>query len=243
MRPVAPAISQATTSVSDDQSADRSMASRLIGWVRGQEAGHTEGGRDAGPPVPTRVLGKIVSALAGRPSPSILDLGPVVGPNVAFFGETLGCRLQLEDLYADVDRVSGDDAASSLSALVSERFAAIDGPFDAILCWDIFDYLDKPSAQLLGRELVARVRPGGLLAGVFQTQLDTSVSHTKYVILDVGHLQYRTFPARRPRQTVFQSRDIERLFPGLTVTDSVLMLNRTREVLLRKRVPPAEPRP
>lgn len=229
--------------MSDDQSSDRSLASRLFGWARGHEAGHAEGGRDAGPPVPTRVLGKLVSALSGRPSPSILDLGPVVGPNVAFFGETLGCRLQLEDLYADVDRVSGDEAADGLSTLLTARVADIGGTYDAILCWDIFDFLDKPAAQLLGRELVARLRPGGLLAGVFQTQLDTSLSHTKYVIVDVGHLQYRTCPARRPRQTVFQNRDVERLFPGLTVLDSVLMLNRTREVLLRKRVPPAEPRP
>ena len=229
--------------MSDDHSADRSLTSRLFGWVRGQEAGHGEGGRDAGPPVPTRVLGKLVSALAGRPGPSILDLGPVVGANVAFFGETLGCRLQLADLYADLDRVAADDPDDTLPGLLTARFASVTDTYDAILCWDVFDYLDKASAQVLGRELASRLRPGGLLSAVFQTQLDPAASHTKYVIVDVGHLQYRTYPARRARRTVFQSRDIERLFPGLTVSDSVLMLNRTREVLLRKRVSPPEPRP
>ncbi len=228
--------------MSDDHSADRSLTSRLFGWVRGQEASRAEGGRDAGPPVPTRVLGKLVSALTGRPNSSILDLGPVVGANVAFFGETLGCRLQLADLYADLDRVAAADTDDALPAFLTARFASITDTYDAILCWDVFDYLDKASAQLLGRELVARLRPGGVLAAVFQTQLDATASHTKYIILDVGHLQYRTYPAKRGRRTVFQNRDIERLFPGLTVTDSVLMLNRTREVLLRKRASPPEPR-
>jgi hypothetical protein len=188
------------------------------------------------------VLGKLVSALTGRPSPSILDLGPVVGANVAFFGETLGCRLQLADLYADLDSVAADQAMDALPAFLTARFATITDTYDAILCWDVFDYLDKASAQVLGRELVARLRPDGLLAALFQTQLDSTASHTKYLIVDVGHLQYRTYPARRARRTVFQNRDIERLFPGLTVSDSVLMLNRTREVLLRKRVSPPAPR-
>ena len=40
-------------------------------------------------------------------------------------------------------------------------------------------------------------------------------------------------------RTVFQNRDMERLFVGLGVTESFLLLNKTREVLLRKKAPPA----
>ena len=37
-------------------------------------------------------------------APVLLDLGPVVGANVAFFGEQLGCKIFIEDLFADIDR-------------------------------------------------------------------------------------------------------------------------------------------
>lgn len=226
----------------DKQRVERSLADRLFGWARGGDASHAEGGRDEGPPVPTKVLGKLVTALAGRPAPSMLDLGPVVGSNVAFFGEALGCRLHLEDLYADVDRVaaSGDD--ETLPAVLSARFETITETFDAVLCWDLFDHLDKASAKAVGQAVAERVRPGGLVMGVFQTQLDPAPVRTRYVIVDAGHLQHRTYPSTRGRRTVFQSRDVERLFPGLTVSDSILMLNRTREVLLRKCVSPADSR-
>jgi hypothetical protein len=95
----------------------------------------------------------------------------------------------------------------------------------------------------LAKELVALLKPGGLLLGFFQTQANPDPSYTKYVIMDVGHLQYRTIPAAHGRRTIFQNRDIDRLFPGLSVSDSFLMLNRTREMLLRKRAAPAASKP
>jgi len=223
--------------VSDEHSAERSLTSRLFGWARGSEAVHDEGGRDAGPPVGTKVLGRFVKALAGRPSPSLLDLGPVVGPNVAFFGEELGCRLQVEDLYADLERLAAAAALDTLATHLKTRLTHPPESFDGILCWDVFDYLDKPSAQVLAAELVARLKPGGVLMAFFQTQANAASTYTKYVILDAGQLQYRTYPAAHGRRTIFQNRDIDRLFAGLSVSDSFLMLNRTREMLLRKRVP------
>lgn len=225
-----------TTRVSDEPSAERSLTSRLFGWARGSESVHDEGGRDAGPPVGTKVLGRFVKALAGRPSPSLLDLGPVVGPNVAFFGEELGCRLQVEDLYADLERLASAAALETLPTHLKTRLAHPPESFDGILCWDVFDYLDKPSAQVLAAELVARLKPGGMLMAFFQTQANAASSYTKYVILDNAQLQYRTYPAAHGRRTIFQNRDIDRLFAGLSVSDSFLLLNRTREMLLRKRV-------
>ncbi len=222
--------------VSDDTD-DRSLASRLFGWARGTDAGHADGSRDAGPPMATKALGKFVKALAGRPTASILDLGPVVGANVAFFGEELGCRLQVEDLYADLERHAAPPTLETLPAFLESRLTHAPDSFDGVLCWDVFDYLDKPAAKALAASVVARLKPGGLLMAFFQTQANTAASYTKYVIADAGHLQHRTYGASHGRRTVFQNRDIERLFPGLTVTDSFLMLNRTREVLLRKRVP------
>jgi hypothetical protein len=63
--------------------------------------------------------------------------------------------------------------------------------------------------------------------------------YTRYVIADTNHLNYRTSPAAHGKRTVFQNRDMERLFVGLGVTESFLLLNKTREVLLRKKAPAA----
>ena len=49
-------------------------------------------------------LRKFLASLTLRDSPVLMDLGPVVGPNVTFFGERLGCKIILEDLFADLDR-------------------------------------------------------------------------------------------------------------------------------------------
>ena len=52
----------------------------------------------------TKALRKFLAALTAHESPVLLDLGPVVGSNVSFFGEQLGCKIFVEDLYADIDR-------------------------------------------------------------------------------------------------------------------------------------------
>jgi len=42
----------------------------------------------------------ILSILSTKDGPTLLDLGPVVGPNIAFFGEHLGCKVLVEDVAA-----------------------------------------------------------------------------------------------------------------------------------------------
>ena len=58
----------------------------------------------SGAQFPTKALRKFLATLTSRPNPVLLDLGPVIGANVSFFGEQLGCKILVEDLYADIDR-------------------------------------------------------------------------------------------------------------------------------------------
>src|SRR5215216_5507434 len=77
----------------------------------------------AGDPVfATKVLRKFLTCLTSRDSPVLLDLGPVVGSNVSFFGEQLGCKIFVEDIYADVDRHVRDDKLDQLPAFLKTRF-------------------------------------------------------------------------------------------------------------------------
>ena len=45
---------------------------------------------DEGQLFPTKALRKFLACLTSRESPVLMDLGPVVGSNVTFFGERLG---------------------------------------------------------------------------------------------------------------------------------------------------------
>src|SRR5258705_8933018 len=52
----------------------------------------------------SKALRKFLACLTAREMPVVLDLGPVVGGNVAFLGEQLGCKIFVEDIFADLDR-------------------------------------------------------------------------------------------------------------------------------------------
>src|SRR5438105_10478191 len=117
----------------------------------------------------TKALRKFLTCLTSRESPVLLDLGPVVGGNVSFFGEQLGCKIFVEDIFADVDRHIRGDKLEALPACFKARFPQADGSVDGILCWDIIDYLDRPSALDLAAQLSRVLRPDGALLGFFVT--------------------------------------------------------------------------
>lgn len=184
----------------------------------------------------TKALKKLLSTLAARDTPSILDLGPVIGNNLSFFGEQLGCKIFVEDIYVEIERHLRAGTLDELSAFLSKRFPQPDGSIDGILCWDTLDYLDRPSAQALATQLTRILRPEGALLGFFGNAQprDAAATYTKYVIADEANLRHRPYPASRGRQAVLANRDIIRLFEGLRVSDSFLMKNNIREILFRK---------
>jgi hypothetical protein len=188
----------------------------------------------ADPVFATKALRKFLTLLTAHPSPVLLDLGPVVGSNVSFFGEQLGCKIFVEDIFADLDRHVREGKTDLLPAFLKKRFPQEDNAVDGILCWDLIDYLDRPAAQELAHELTRVLRPDGALLGFFGTAQAREARYTKYIIVDEVNLKHRSYPASRSRQAILLNRDIIRLFPGLRVSDSFLLQNNLREILFRK---------
>jgi hypothetical protein len=182
----------------------------------------------------TKALKKFLTTLTSREMPVLLDLGPVVGSNVSFFGEQLGCKIFVEDLFADLDRHIREGKLENLPGFLQKRFPQATGAVDGILCWDLIDYLDRPAAQALATELMRVLRPDGALLGFFGTAQPREMRYTKFIILDNVTLKYRSYPAARGRQATLLNRDIIRLFSELRVSDSFLLQNNLREVLFRK---------
>jgi hypothetical protein len=188
----------------------------------------------ADPVFATKALRKFLTSLTSRESPVLLDLGPTVGSNVSFFGEQLGCKIFVEDIYADLERHVRGGTLEALPEFLQKRFRQADGSVDGILCWDLIDYLDRASAQALATELVRVLRPDGALLGFFGTAQPRETRYTKYIIVDEVNLKHRTYAASRARQAALLNRDIIRLFTGLRVSDSFLLQNNLREILFRK---------
>ena len=183
----------------------------------------------------TKALRKFLATLTSRESPVLLDLGPVVGSNVSFFGEQLGCKIFVEDIFADVDRHVKAGTLEALPAFFKGRFPQQEASVDGILCWDLIDYLDRPAAQELAHQLTRMLRPDGALLAFFRaTATSQDQRYTKFVVVDETNLKHRAYPAARGRQAVLLNRDIIRLFSGLRVSDSFLLQNNLREILFRK---------
>jgi Methyltransferase domain len=189
--------------------------------------------------LPTKALPKFLSGLSGREQPMLLDLGSVVGGNLNFFGEQLGCKITVEDLTKDIDRHVQDDKVGALPGFFERRFSQPDATFDGILCWDVFDYLEKPAVQALATQVVRLLRPEGLVLAFFnhtETPSPGSPTYTRHVVIDPRTLEHRTYPAARGKQKPLPNRDLQRLFAPLTITDQFLLKTNVREVIFRKPV-------
>jgi hypothetical protein len=184
---------------------------------------------------PTKALLKFLANVAVKPAPVLLDLGPVVGTNVSFFGEELGCRIRVEDLFTDIERHATSGTIDQLPAFFRTRFKSEPGTIDGILCWDVFDFLDRAAATALAATLARLLVADGSLLGFFSTAIAPGRAlYTKYVVVDRGTLRYRTYGGTQARQRSLQNRDIIKLFETLRVSDSFLMKTNMREIIFRK---------
>jgi cyclopropane fatty-acyl-phospholipid synthase-like methyltransferase len=188
------------------------------------------------PPVHTKALSKFLASLGARQQPRLLDLGPVVGHNVTFFGEQLGCKIFVEDVSADIERHAQDGKLDAMPAFLATRFPQPDATFDGVLCWDIFDYLDKKAGQALAGQLARLLKPDGVLLAIFNASEPKPgpATYTKNIVVDPTTLKQRPYPATRGRLKPILNRDIIRMFEPLRVTEQFLLKTNIREVLFRK---------
>jgi methyltransferase family protein len=186
--------------------------------------------------VSSKAFPKFVSALSQQPEPTVvIDFGPVIGGNVQFLGERLGCKLFIQDLVGEFDRQRKAGNTEGLAAALEARLQQEDNSVDGVLCWDLFDFLDKTTAQSLAKRVTKMLKPGGAVMGLFCTSNVEKAPFTKYEVVDEQSLRHRVHAVTGGFKQALQNRDIIRMFEGLVVSDSFLLKNNTREILLRKK--------
>jgi hypothetical protein len=182
----------------------------------------------------SKVLPKVLAALSHVAGPILMDLGPVVGSNIAFFGEQLACKIFVEDMFAEVEAHARRGERATLGAALVARLQRPPGSIDGVLCWDLFDYLDRAASQALAAHLVTLLRPGGILYGFFGATQAELAHYTRFTVDGSDTLRLRTVPATPTKRNVLVTRDINRMFGGLIVSESVLLKSNARETLFRK---------
>jgi len=189
---------------------------------------------------PTMAPSRFFDALQGREAPVILDLGSAIGSNVTFLGEQLGCKVFIEDLFSNLDRIvkqqpSGKDMEEALQAAVASRITQETDTVDGVLCWDIIEHLTPPIGRSLAAALVRVLRPGGgLLMVSFGTKRCYIPGHRRYEIIGRSEMRYRFERGASLQLRVLQSREVIQMFRELNVVDSFLLKTHTREMIFRK---------
>jgi SAM-dependent methyltransferase len=184
----------------------------------------------------SKTLARFLDLLFARPNAEVVDLGPVIGQNITFLGERVGCKIHVEDLFSDIDRHVQNDKLDQLPEFLGGRFSMPASSIDAVLGWDVFDYLAPMAATALASELMRILRPGGVFLGFFGARASDNPQYTKYFIDDETHLRYRFYPSACTRRWVLQNRDINIMFAGLEICETVLLKSGVREILFRKRI-------
>ena len=119
---------------------------------------------------PRRRFPKLVASLRRRMRRSCWTSVRSSASNVAFCGERLGCKLFIEDLVADVDRQLRGNVDRGAGRPSSRSGSACRMPASTgIICWDLFDFLDKAAVAALARQIVRMLKPGGAVMGFFCT--------------------------------------------------------------------------
>jgi hypothetical protein len=156
----------------------------------------------------------------------LLDLGPARQTTITFFIER-GFKVYTEDLLAtwqyfleDEEQrakklASGADRSHLTPEARANRFLETtmlypDDTFDAVLMWDILDYLDNDLMAKLAARITSLVRDGGVVFAMFHTR--KPILFHRYRVLDAQNLEL--IPATCPfqPQRVFQNREISNLF-------------------------------
>jgi hypothetical protein len=157
---------------------------------------------------------------------AVLDLGPARPENVAFFAR-LPCRLHVEDLYRTLAGRRGAGLPDDILQLPLET------RLDAVLAWDLFDYLDADLLRALAPRLADLCRPGALLFALVSYLGTIPDRPLDFRLGDGDLLLYGPSPRRRPGPR-HAARELEKLLAGFQFQSSYLLRNGYQEFLLTR---------
>src|SRR5262245_24249593 len=236
----------------------RNVASTLPGGGAGQHRGSGAAVAAPGANRPpqtdqtTRVsngLKEFLWNLDGLGRGTLLDLGPAWQTTLNFFIER-GFRVTSDDLLHSLKDFRAEEEARVKDAVASAdhtidvtpagravRFvqASLRYPqssFDAVLLWDILDYMEPIVAKQTVAVLTELLRPGGIVFAMFHSKKPETFQ--RYRVADSNTLQVIGATSLVPAQRVYQNREIQDLFNRFRTVKSFVGRDQLRESLFVK---------
>lgn len=169
------------------------------------------------------------------PAMQMLDLGGVSQSNVDFMSG-LGCKIHAVDLLGcfDASKQNAPDGVVDAEAardFVDEYLDFNSAQFDAVMVWDVLEFLDPDVLHLTVPRLGKILRPGGGLLTFFHTHSrGETVQVYRYSIDGPDLLSLRTKELRTLPNT-FNNRSLERLFADFKSVKFFLTRDHLREVI------------
>lgn len=179
---------------------------------------------------------------------TLLDLGAAWQTTLSFFIER-GFRVSSEDLLRGwKDFLTAEETALRAAGCLPDgldvtpngralRFLESNlkyapGSFDAILLWDLLDYLDPAVSKQVVSCLTELLRPGGIVLAMFHSKKPEGFQ--RYRVADSNTLQVISTPILCPAQRVYQNREIQDLFGRYRTVKSFVGRDQLRENLFIK---------
>ena len=193
-------------------------------------------------------LKELLWNLDGLGRGTLLDLGPAWQTTLSFFIER-GFRVSSEDILREWKEFLGEEEARLQGGAVASetldmtpagratRFLADNlqyprASFDAVLIWDLIDYLEPALARQMIVNLTEWLRPGGVVFALFHSKKPEGFQ--RYRVVDSTTLQIISAPALCPAQKVYQNREIQDLFMRFRTHKSFVSRDQLRENLFIK---------
>lgn len=167
----------------------------------------------------------------------ILDLGPTSPANIAFL-TGMGLHVYNEDVLdaaGDPQYKSRNEDGSEGMDLVRffrENLNYPQGKFDAILAWDVLDYLPEALVGPVVERLAYVLRAHGALLAFFHTKdAGGDLPYHRYRLVQVDTVELDPRQGFR-LQRIFQNRHIENMFKDFSSRKFFLGRDNLREVIL-----------
>lgn len=184
---------------------------------------------------------EFIRTIAKQESVCIFDLGATSATNIGLLTDR-GYGVYTEDLLgASADpslMIEVEDGSSTLDVprFLRENVAYQPQIFDAVLLWDIADYLPEVLVKPVIERICGLMKPGGMLLAFFHTRdAGPEASYSRYHIVGEDELELQ--PILRGGsfvrlQRVFNNRHIENLFRDYSSLKFFLARDNMREVLV-----------
>lgn len=210
-------------------------------WFRGSGEGTKPSATAKAAPRTSRRcigLGEFLRGLSGAQERlSVLDLGPTSPANISFLTE-MEARVYNEDvLRATRDPSYMARQEDGTEQLDSQKFFAencnyAEGTFDAILFWDLADYLPEALVKPLVERIQVILKPKGILLALFHTKdAGPESPYYRYHIAGRDVLELEQGPNFR-LQRIFNNRHVENLFKEFSSRKFFLGRDNIREVIV-----------